>query len=379
MKAIVNADLVVEDGILHDYAVSFDEKILTVCKSEEIDRSCYEEIIDMKGRYLSAGFINIHIHGCMGRDTMDEEADSIAVISRSLAQTGVTSFLPTTMTVEFSKIEKAFERIRNGMKSSSGAQVLGCHMEGPFISPQYKGAQDEANIIKPDFNLIKRYKDVIKVITMAPELEGADSFIEECIKGNIIISMGHTAATYVDVMKAINKGAASCTHLFNAMTALHHRKPGTVGAAMDSDIYCELIADNIHVDPAVQRILLKVKGIDRIILVSDSMRACLLDDGEYDLGGQRVIVKGGEARLPEGNLAGSLLTLDRAVHNLMENTGIEIVDAIKTVTINPAKLLHIEDSKGSIKVGNDADFTSFDKDINIYSTYLKGNKIFERY
>jgi N-acetylglucosamine-6-phosphate deacetylase len=191
--------------------------------------------------------------------------------------------------------------------------------------------------------------------------------------------MGHTAAAYADAVSAIRKGAASCTHIFNAMTALHHRRPGTVGAAMDSSIYCELIADNIHVDPAVQRVLLKVKGIDKIILVSDSMRACLLNDGEYDLGGQRVIVKGEEARLPEGNLAGSLLTLDRAIRNLMENTGIGIADAVKTVTINPARLLQIEESKGSIKVGSDADFTIFDKNINIFSAYLKGNKIYERY
>lgn len=378
MKAIINAEVIAENDVLSGYAVIFDEKVLALRKNEELNKADYEEVVDLNGRYLSAGFIDIHIHGCLGRDTMDEEEDSLSVMSHGIAGTGVTGFLPATMTVEFSKIEKAFERIRKAMGGCAGAEILGCHMEGPFISPDYKGAQDAANIMEPDFGLIDGYKDVVKLITMAPELSGSQSFIEECVKNNIIVSIGHTGAAYEQAIDAIAKGVKSCTHTFNAMTPLHHRKPGVVGAAMDSDVNCELIADNIHVNPAAQRILLKVKGIDRIILVTDAMRACLLSDGEYDLGGQRVYVRGGEARLTGGTLAGSLLTLDRAVRNFKRNTGISIVDAVKTVTSNPARLLGLEESKGSIEAGKDADFTSFDKDINIFSTYVKGKKVYER-
>ena len=219
---------------------------------------------------------------------------------------------------------------------------------------------------------------MIRVVTIAPEKEGSAELIENCTRYGVTASIGHTGANYEQAMRAIEKGASHITHTFNAMTPLHHRDPGVVGAAMDSAVSCELITDNIHVDPVAQRILLKVKGIDRIILVTDAMRACLLGEGEYDLGGQKTSVSGKEARLPSGNLAGSVVSINMALKNFIDNTGVSLVDGIMTITENPAKLLGINDRKGSIAIGKDSDFTLFDKSFNIYGTYVKGKKVYDR-
>ncbi|HYE83358.1 MAG TPA: N-acetylglucosamine-6-phosphate deacetylase [Clostridia bacterium] len=378
MKAIVNADIIVENDILKGHAVLFDERIIKISKECDINISGLEEVIDAENKYLSPGFIDIHIHGCRGNDTMDDSDSSILNISKDIAATGVTAFLPATMTMEFSIIKEAFKRIRRLMGNEQGASILGCYLEGPYISEAYKGAHDGKHIKKPDFKCIEGFADVIRIAAIAPEEEGAEEFIESCARKGIVAAIGHTGASYWQAIRAIQKGAGLVTHTFNAMTPLHHRDPGVVGAAMDSDVSCELIADNIHVDSAVQRILFKVKGIEGIILVTDAMKACLLEDGEYDLGGQKVLVKGDEARLLAGNLAGSVLTLNKALKNFISNTGASLVDAVKTTTENPAKLLGIYETKGSLAIGKDADFTLFDGKFNIYSTYVKGKKVYER-
>lgn len=378
MKAIINADIIADNDILKGHTLLFDDKIAEIAKDFNGDTSSIEEVVDAKGLYLSPGFIDIHIHGCRGNDTMDDNEDSILNISRDIASTGVTSFLPTTMTMEFSAIEKAVKRIGRLMGKEQGAEILGCYFEGPFISSAYKGAHDGRYIKKPDFRSIEGFSDIIRVAVFAPEEEGAVEFIEGCAQKGIVASIGHTKASYKEALEAIEKGAGLVTHTFNAMSPLHHREPGVVGAAMDSKVSCELIADNVHVDPAVQRILLKVKGIEKIILVTDAMKACLLADGEYDLGGQKVIVKGDEARLQAGNLAGSVLTLNRALKNFIKNTGASLTDAVRTMTENPAKLLGLYERKGSIAEGKDSDFTLFDNNFEIYRTYVKGKKVFER-
>lgn len=378
MKAIVNANIIMNNDILKGHTLLFDEKIVGVAEGYEPGQSEVEAVIDACNRYLSPGFIDIHIHGCMGSDTMDDNDSSIWNISKGLASTGVTAFLPTTMTMKLSMIEKAMDRIRALMNHEPGASILGCNLEGPFISDEYKGAHEGRYIIRPDFQSIERFSDVIRIITIAPEEEGSGEFIKSCTKHGIVAAIGHTKATYGQAMEAIQRGANHITHIFNAMTPLHHRNPGVVGAAMDSSAGCELIADNIHVHPSVQRILLKVKGIERIILVTDAMRACLMDEGEYDLGGQRVFVKDGEARLAAGNLAGSVLTLNKALKNFVENTGISLFEAVRTITENPAKVLRIYDRKGSICIGKDADLTIFDENFNIFGTYVKGKKVYER-
>lgn len=378
MKAIINAAIIMNNSIHKGYTVIFDEKIRRIGEAAKVETEGLEAVIDAQGRYLSPGFIDLHIHGCFGNDTMDDSDSSLRNISGSLTSTGVTSFLPTTMTMRQSSISQTIGRIRSLMGKEPGALILGCHLEGPFICEEYKGAQDATYIRRPDFNMIKEFLDVIRIITLAPEEEGSGEFIERCTRNGIIIAIGHTGASYKQAMEAIGKGASHITHTFNGMPPLHHREPGVVGAAMDSSVSCELIADNIHVDPAVQRILLKVKGVEEIVLVTDAMRACLLEEGEYDLGGQKVLVKGEAARLASGNLAGSVLTINKALKNFRANTGISIVDAVRTVTVNPARILGIGDSKGSIGEGKDADMVLFDEGFNIYGTFIKGKKVYER-
>jgi N-acetylglucosamine-6-phosphate deacetylase len=374
MKAFKNIRLITTSGVLENKAVVFDEKIVDII--DETNISADMEIIDGMGNYLSPGLIDIHIHGCEGRDTMDEAEDTIYEISKSLVKTGVTSFLPTTMTMEFGKIENALGRIKRQMNTSGYAEVLGCHLEGPFINKKYKGAQDGTFIIQPDFNKIKPYSDVIKIVTIAPEIEGSHEFIKECRNNNIVVSIGHSNASFDEAKNAIETGASHITHTFNAMTPLHHRNPGIVGAAMYFDVTCEMIIDNVHVHPAVQRIMHAVKGNEKIILISDAMRACLLKDGEYDLGGQNVYVKNNEARLTDGTIAGSVLTMNKAVKNFIENTGIKINQAVGMASLNPARLLGVDNRKGSIERDKDSDFVLFDEDFNVIKTFVKGTQVF---
>lgn len=374
-KCIYNAKIITENEVLIDKAVIFSEKIEAIIPLQDIDKYEIDESIDGKGEYLSPGFINIHTHGCCGYDVMDADSEGLRKMRIGMASTGVTSFLPTTMTMSKDKIIKALDSIREGMKETDGAQILGCHLEGPFICKKFKGAQQGEYIINPDFEMISNNKGIIKIITIAPENPGAVEFIKKCNENNIIVSIGHTDASFDKAMEAINAGAKLTTHTFNAMTPLNHRNPGVVGAAMVSDVYCELIADNIHVHPAVQKILYKQKGKEKLILITDSMRACLLGEGQYDLGGQNVFVKNGEARLADGTIAGSIVTMDRAINNFKTNAEVNIVDAVRLASLNPAKLISAYNEKGSIAEGKDADLVIFDENLNIKKTFIKGKNI----
>lgn len=378
MKGIYNVKIVKENKILEGMAVLFDSKIQYIIREEDIDNFKLEKKIDGKGLYLGPGFIDIHIHGCMGCDSMDEDSESIDKISMELPKTGVTSFLATTMTMSIDRIKKALKNIKSYVNKTSGANLIGCHLEGPFISPEFKGAQDEGCILKPDFSVIEDFKDIIKIVTMAPEIEGSCEFIEKCVENNIIVSIGHTGASYEKAVESVKWGASQATHTFNAMTGMNHRKPGVVGAAMTENVLCQLITDNIHVHPAAQKILYKVKGSEGILLITDAMMACMMENGRYELGGQPVIVNNGEARLENGTLAGSVLTLNKGALNFSKNTGANIPDTIKMASLNQAKALHIDDRKGRIEAGMDADIILFDNQFNIYSTYILGIEKYRR-
>lgn len=334
--------------------------------------------MDAKGNYVAPGFINMHIHGCGGFDVMDTKPSALRKIGSLLVTTGVTSFLPTTMTYDWPKITKVLENIRRAMTQKTGAQILGCNLEGPFINQEFKGAQKAQNIISADFTKIASFSDVIKIITVAPEKVIQDSFFEFCRQNHIIISLGHSGATYEEAMSAINKGASHVTHLFNAMTPFHHRHPGLVGAALDSNINCEIIADNIHVHPMLQRLVYKTKTSATIILITDSMRACLQGDGISELGGQKVFVRGQLAQLEDGTIAGSILTMNKAIANFRNNTKAPLHEVIAMTTINPAHELGLDTYIGSIAIGKQADLVVFDNDINIKNTFVKGVKIFQQ-
>lgn len=374
MKFITNVKIIRPTEILENKAVAYDDTILDIIDFKDIPEN--SEVIDGKGCYLSPGFIDIHVHGCMGYDTMDEDENAVVEISKGLLKTGVTAFLPTTMTMGFDRIYTSLSNIRKSMKNNLYAQILGCHLEGPFLNEKYKGAQEGKYMMPPDFDKISSYKDIIKTITIAPELPGSLEFIKECKRNNIVVSIGHTNATFEEVSAAIDAGASHMTHTFNAMTPLHHRKPGAVGAAMYFNVTCEMITDNIHLHPAVQNILYSIKGDDRIILITDAMRACLLKDGEYDLGGQVVHVVGKEARLASGNIAGSVHTMNNAVKNVIENTGAKLFQAVNMASLNPARLLGIDNKKGSIEKNKDADFVMFDEDYNVIMSIVKGRIVY---
>ncbi|MBQ3444153.1 MAG: N-acetylglucosamine-6-phosphate deacetylase [Selenomonadaceae bacterium] len=372
MKSLINGRLIVPDGDgfkVWAGALTFDEKIISI--GEPVDGA---ELIDAAGAYVSPGFINVHIHGAAGVDTMDDNIDALKTLANFLPSTGVTSFLPTTMTMPLENIYRALQRIRDGKNFSSGARILGAHLEGPFISKRFKGAQAEENILPADFDAIKDFADVIKIITVAPEEVGLD-FIARCLEKNIVVSIGHSAATYEQTLTAITHGANHITHLFNAQSGLHHRKPGIVGAALDSSATVELIADNVHVHPAAQRLVAKVKPRNEIILITDSFRACGIGEGLSELGGQKVFVKGNLATLEDGTIAGSVAKMNDVFKNFCANTSFDVAAGVELVTKNPAVKLGLFDRLGSLEVGKAADIVLFDDDFNVKKTFVGGQAV----
>lgn len=377
MKVIVNGhcivpndrgDFVVRDGL----AVAFDGLIRAVEPLDRVDLGRVE-VVDAGGLFVAPGFINTHIHGCNGFDTMDEAPEALAEMSKFLPRTGVTAFLPTTMTMPLEIIQAALRRVREAMFTpAEGARVLGAHVEGPYISAKHKGAQAEDCIRAADFAEIADFTDVIKIITIAPEELAADSdFIQRCCRAGVIVSIGHSDADYDTAMKAIEKGANHITHLFNAQTGLHHRSPGIVGAALDSNAVVELIADNVHVHPAAQRLIWRAKAHSQIELITDSMRACGLSDGVYELGGQRVTVRGERALLDDGTIAASIAPLNRVLAKFRDNTDASVPEVVELVTKNPAVELGIYDRLGSLEVGKAGDIVLFDEDFNIKAAYVE--------
>jgi len=384
IKAIINGKLIMKDRIIYKSVIVFDTKIVAIIDNENFHQ--YKEksgdeikIIDAKGRFVSPGFIDIHIHGGGGYDTMDATKEALKIIGNTIAVNGVTGYLPTTMTMNTASIYKALDAVREAMKiETMGAKILGVHMEGPFINEKYKGAQKADNIIKPDYDIIKDYLDIIKIITLAPEKDIDHTFIKE-VKANskITLSVGHSDASFEETMKAIDDGISHATHTFNAMTPLNHRKPGIVGAIFSSNITCELIADLIHVHPAIFNILINAVHKDRMVLITDSMRAGCIKSGVSELGGQKVIVKNGAARLEDGTLAGSVLTLNKAILNMLQSSDLEIYDVVAMATVNPAKVINLDNKKGSLEPGYDADIVIFNDDIDVSFTIIEGKIVYE--
>ena len=384
IKAIVNGKLIMRDRIIKGSVIIFDTKIMGIIDDDnfaEYKKELREEIqvIDAKGKYVSPGFIDIHIHGSGGYDTMDATAKALRAISTTIAANGVTAYLPTTMTMDTDSIYKALDAVREAMKVEiKGAKILGVHMEGPFINEKYKGAQKADNIIKPNYDIIKDYLDIIKMITLAPEKDENHIFIKK-VKNNskITLSVGHSDASYEETLKAIEDGITHATHAFNAMTPLNHRKPGIVGALFTSDITCELIVDLIHIHPAIFNILINAVHKDKMVLITDSMRAGCMKSGMYDLGGQKVIVKDGAAKLQDGTLAGCVLTLNKAVLNMLHNSDLEIYEVVAMATLNPAKVINMDNTKGSLEGGFDSDIVIFNDNIDVFFTIVEGKIVYE--
>jgi N-acetylglucosamine-6-phosphate deacetylase len=330
-------------------------KIAFIGKTDECGK-------DFGGLKIYPGLIDVHSHGCMGYDTMDEE-DHLSEMARFQLSHGTTTWYPTTMTMSREDIIKATSR---NTEIEGGANIPGFHMEGPFINPLRKGAQNERFIFRPSMELFNECKN-IKMVTIAPELPGSRKFIEEC---PAIVSLGHSDADYETAKGAFAAGVRCLTHTFNAMNGIHHREPGPIGAAAENgEVYAQLITDGKHVHPSVVKMLINIFGDERIIIISDSIRATGIDDGEYSFGGQKITVTNRTALTENGALAGSTSTLFDCVRSLI-SFGIEEERAVKMATENPARLMGLD--KGQIKVGMDADFILVDDSFNLIHSIARG-------
>lgn len=353
------------------------------------------EWMDARGLELSAipGLIDLHIHGAAGADVMDATPEALAKIAAALPAEGTTAFLATTITAPKERIEAALANVdqyvrafeaRDGADESKGAaEILGVHLEGPFLSRKHAGAQPIEHIISGDLSTFQRWQkasgDRIRLVTLAPEEEGMLSLIRSLREEGVIASIGHTDATYADVRSAVEAGATHVTHLFNAMRGFHHREPGTVGGALAaSELMVELIADGIHVHPAAVALTYRIKGKEGITLITDAMRAKCLGNGVYDLGGQQVFVSDGKATLADGTLAGSVLTLNHGIRNMIRFSGCSLEEAVYMASYNPAKELGILHRKGSLAVGKDADLVLLNREGEVEYTFCRGRLSYRR-
>lgn len=369
LDKIEKGSLLIENGIIKE-----------INPSETNDSNS----IDCNGLYVSPGFVDVHIHGAGGHDTMDGTFEAINEISKTICKYGTTSFTPTTMTMSANDILKSMTSIKKAkLEGTDGAIVLGAHLEGPFISPSAIGAQNPNFLIAPSFENFKSMTgdamDSVVSITMAPEVAGAKELASQLTDMGIRCSIGHTKATYEEAIEGIKCGFCHSTHLFNAMTGFTHREPGVVGATFESDITTETISDGIHISYPSLRIAYKQKGIDKTLLVTDAMCACGMPDGTYALGGQPVIVKNGAARLENGALAGSVLTLNKAVKNILDNSEYKLYEIIKMASYNGAKFCKVDDKKGQIKENFDADLVIFDENIDVKITIVGGKIVYNNF
>ena len=382
MKAIKNGKIILEDEILDGKALLLSDRIEGIVDEGEIPEGA--AVIDAEGGYVSPGLIELHIHGYLGKDVCDASEESIRIISKGLLENGVTGFLPTTMTVDMEVIKGAIESVRSLMAESrtpefDGTVLLGVHAEGPFISESKKGAQDPRFILKPDADFVKANSDVIRVITLAPEEDDADFSAIRRISAetDVVVSMGHTSADYNTAMAGVEAGVRHATHLFNAMTPLTHRGPGVVGAALKSDkVSTELIVDTYHVNSALFDIVYKLKG-RKLCFITDCLPAGGLPEGEYTLGGAKIIYKDNICKLEDGTIAGSVLKLNKGIWNVYTNSDIPLNECVNCASLNPATTLGIQDKKGSIKVGKDADIVILDNEFNVKKTIIGGNIKYE--
>ncbi len=337
-----------------------------------------------EAHYLVPGFIDLHIHGAAGADVMDGTQEALASIACALAEEGVTGFLATTMTASSEQMDIVLRTISDFSRQSDhkGAELLGVHLEGPFIAKEKMGAQAAAYICPPDMALFETWQqlsgNLIKVVTMAPELPNAIELIKNLKRRGVIVSVGHTNATYDETLAAITAGCTQATHLFNAMRGLQQREPGAAGALLLSPVVSvELIADGLHLHPAMLELALKLKGGQGVILVTDAMRAKCCGDGHYELGGQDVTVVDGKVTIANGTLAGSTLRMPQAIKNMVSFSGCTLAEAIQMASSYPASCIGLGDKKGKIAAGFDADLVVLDADFNVELT-MRGGAVIAR-
>lgn len=338
---------------------------LIVQVGRDLTPAAGEQVMDAQGQYLLPGFVDVHIHAYCGHDTMRGEAD-VRQMSLGLYKEGVAAFLPTTMSASVEETKHAIAGVRAVMnrQESQGAVVLGAHMEAPFLAEKKCGAQRKEFFMDPSMERLLQLTggdvDAVRMITIAPERAGSEAFIHEATAGGIVVSIGHTEATAEETHLAAEWGATHVTHTFNAQPPLHHRAPGVPGAALTDDrLYCEMICDGVHLHPDVIRLIVRAKGTKHAVMITDSMEAVGMGEGQYDLGGQQVSVHHGEARLADGTLAGSVLTMPQALRNMIHRFGFQAEDAVRMCTLTPAESIG-EKHAGRIAVESPGTLTLWD-------------------
>lgn len=353
LETIPDAVVLVEDGT-----------VISVDSRNEVEIPANTRIIDLADAILAPGYIDIHIHGSIGHDTMEATPDALSAIERFLFAHGTTSYFPTTITAPVDSTLRALDGLADSIESHETSEMrarpLGIHLEGPFISREKRGVHPEEDLQDASLELFERFwqaaRGNIKIITIAPEIPGAGKLIREAVRRGVCVSLGHSNASLSEATDAIAAGASHTTHIFNGMHPIEHRDPGIVGAVLTDDrVSAEIIADGIHVDPAIVRLFLAAKGVEGAVLITDGSSATGMPNGKYNLGGITVEMLG-NACLHEGRLAGSVLTLDSAVRNVMRYANWPLEKAVRLVTLNPAKVTAISGKKGEIRVDADADF-----------------------
>ena len=346
----------------------------------DFSREVSLQYLDAQGDNLLPGFIDLHVHGAMGHEVMDASVSGLEEMARFYASHGVTSFLATTWTANRESINKALDLVKELQgRMQGGATLLGVHLEGPYLNPARCGAQDVNQIRRAEKEEALEFLEsgVIRLLALAPEYDENLWLIEECVRRGITVSAAHTSANYEQMQKAVEHGITHLTHSYNAMQGLGHRELGTIGAGMAlPQIQCELIADNIHVHPAAQKILVDVKGASGVILITDAIRAAGLTEGDYVLDERSIHIQNGAVRLPDGTLAGSVLTMERALQNICAATRRSLEEMWVTSSLNAARAIGVSSQKGSLEVGKDADLVLLDESFNVKLTVVKGEIVF---
>ncbi len=367
--------IILENTVLQGYYMEVENGRIKSFSKEKPE--AYEDLGDI----IAPGLVDTHIHGYRGEDIMNAKPGALNIISEGLLETGVTSFLPTTLTDSTERLNEACRIVGEEYQDVKGAKVRGIFLEGPFFTKKYKGAQNEKYMSDPDIEKLKKWKELsnglVNKIAIAPERENVTDFIHKANAMGVYVALGHSDASYEDAMKAVNEGANIFVHTYNGMSGLHHRNPGMVGAAMNSNAISELICDGHHVNPAAANALMNVKGREHIALITDCMSAGGMKDGDYMLGEFPVIVKDGTARLKDsGSLAGSILKLKDAVKNIVSWEIADVFEAIQMASLVPAKSVGIDDVCGKLKVGYDADFIILNEDLELEATYINGKRAY---
>ena len=370
---IKNIKVFRENGVFEDGELYVDGEVIA---ADGLTKDL-GEVIDGEGCYAIPGLTDVHFHGCVGRDFCEGETDAIEAIAAHQAACGITTICPATLTLSEEKLTKIAACAQN-YESSKGAILCGINMEGPFICKAKKGAQNEAYIHKPDAEMFRRLQKasggLFKLVDMAPEIDGAMAFIDE-VRDEVTVSVAHTMADYETAKAAFERGARHVTQLYNAMPPLNHREPGVIGAACENDnVYVELICDGIHIHPSTVRATFKMFGDDRIVMISDSLEASGMPDGDYTLGGLKITLKGKKITLEDGTIAGSATNLMGCVRTAVKEMGIPLESAVKCAAVNPAKAIGIYDQYGSLTPGKTANIVLLDEDLNVKAVYIKGKE-----